>query len=63
MDVNDLRSLITVISFLLFICIVMWAWSSRRQPDFEALARLPLEDDEPLLAAASTADQHKGHQS
>jgi cytochrome c oxidase cbb3-type subunit IV len=48
MDVNELRSIITVVSFLLFIGIVCWAWSSRSKTDFDEAARLPLEDDQPL---------------
>ena len=47
MDVNDLRSIITVVSFLLFVGIVCWAWSSSRKADFDEAARLPLEDDNP----------------
>jgi len=48
MDVNDLRSIITVVSFLLFVGIVCWAWSSSRKADFDEAARLPLDDDQPL---------------
>ncbi len=45
MDINLIRSLITVVLFVLFIGIVLWAWSNARRADFEAAARLPLEDD------------------
>lgn len=45
MDINLIRSLITVVLFVLFIGIVLWAWSHARRADFEAAARLPLEDD------------------
>ncbi|MGE0559218.1 MAG: cbb3-type cytochrome oxidase subunit 3 [Burkholderiales bacterium] len=45
MDINLLRSLITAVLFAVFIGIVMWAWSKGRREDFEAAARLPLEDD------------------
>jgi cytochrome c oxidase cbb3-type subunit 4 len=48
MDINVLRSIITVVSFLVFIGIVCWAWSARRKDDFEAAARMPLDDDYPL---------------
>lgn len=33
-DVNTLRSLATVTSFVTFIGIVWWAWSKRRASDF-----------------------------
>ena len=59
MDVNDLRSLITVVSFLLFIGIVCWAWSGKRRADFEAAARLPLEDDYPSDTPLPSGKQGK----
>jgi len=45
MDVNTLRSLTTVISLLVFLGIVWWAWSKSRKTDFEQAARLPFEQD------------------
>ena len=45
MDINDLRSIVTVISLLTFVGIVVWAWSKRNQADFDEAARLPFGDD------------------
>jgi cytochrome c oxidase cbb3-type subunit 4 len=45
MDVNLMRSVITTVLFVAFIGIVLWAWGKGRRADFEAAARLPLEDD------------------
>ncbi|MBX9902823.1 MAG: cbb3-type cytochrome c oxidase subunit 3 [Burkholderiales bacterium] len=45
MDVNLMRSIITTVLFVVFIGIVLWAWSKGRRADFEAAARLPLDDD------------------
>ncbi len=45
MDVNLLRSVITAVLFVVFVGIVLWAWSKGRRADFEAAARLPLDDD------------------
>jgi cytochrome c oxidase cbb3-type subunit IV len=45
MDVNLMRSVITAVLFVVFIGIVLWAWSKGRRADFEAAARLPLDDD------------------
>lgn len=39
------RGLITLALLVLFIRLTMWAWSSRRKPLFDSLARLPLEED------------------
>ncbi len=45
MDINLMRSIWTVVLFAVFLGIVWWAWSGRRKSDFEAAARLPLDDD------------------
>ncbi|MGE0099742.1 MAG: cbb3-type cytochrome oxidase subunit 3 [Hydrogenophaga sp.] len=45
MDINDLRSIMTVISLLTFLGIVAWAWSRRNQDRFDEAARLPFEDE------------------
>lgn len=44
-DINTLRSLATVVSFVVFIGIVLWAWSKRRAADFSDAAKLPFEQD------------------
>ena len=45
MDINDLRSIVTVISLLTFLGIVAWAWSRRNKDRFEEAARLPFQDE------------------
>ena len=45
MDINEFRGLITAITFIAFIGVWIWAWSSRRKADFDASAQLPLEED------------------
>ena len=45
MDINDFRSAITVISLLIFVGIVVWAWSKRNQAGFDEAAQLPFKDD------------------
>ena len=39
------HSVWTVVVFLIFIGIVLWAWSGKRKDRFDEAARLPLEDD------------------
>lgn len=46
MDINTLRSLVTVASLVCFIGIVWWAWSGRNREAFEQAAQLPFESDE-----------------
>lgn len=45
MDINTLRILATVVSFAVFIGIVVWAWQRRKTSDFKEAANLPFTDD------------------
>ena len=45
MDINDIRSLMTVIAFATFVGIVVWAYSGGTRQRFEEAARLPFEED------------------
>ena len=46
MDINTLRSIVTVVTFLVFIGIVVWAWSGRNAKGFDGAAQLPFKQDE-----------------
>lgn len=46
-DLNTLRSIVTVVSFFAFISIVLWAWAGCNQAGFEEAAHLPFEQDSP----------------
>lgn len=46
MDINTLRSIVTVATFLVFLGIVAWAWSSRNAKSFDEAAQLPFTQDE-----------------
>jgi cytochrome c oxidase cbb3-type subunit 4 len=45
MDINDMRSVMTLVGFLTFIGIIVWAWSKRNKADFDEAARLPFKDE------------------
>ena len=45
MDAGDWRGVFTIVMFLMFIGICLWAWSSRRKADFDEAAQLPLDDE------------------
>jgi len=53
-DINDIRSVLTVLALLSFLGIVVWAYSARRQHGFDAAARSVLEDtdEQEMLATA-----------
>jgi cytochrome c oxidase cbb3-type subunit IV len=46
MDINDLRSIVTLLLFVAFIGIVAWAWSRRNKTRFDEAARLPFADEQ-----------------
>ena len=51
MDINDLRSVMTVISLLTFLAIVWWAYGMKgNQKRFEEAANLPFDDERADLA-------------
>lgn len=47
MDLNTLRSIVTVLLLVVFIGIVWWAFSRRNKKRFEQDALLPFEGEEP----------------
>ena len=57
MDINDLRSIVTVLTVICFVGILAWAYSSRRNRVYEEAAMLPLEDDPPAPAGGRDAGQ------
>lgn len=53
-----MRSVMTVVAFLTFIGIVWWAWSARKQGDFELAARSILNEDDCAAALVNVNDRH-----
>lgn len=45
MDLNDLRSAVTLFSFCFFIALATWAWRPSRRADLDAAAQLPFLGD------------------
>jgi cytochrome c oxidase cbb3-type subunit 4 len=53
MDINDLRSLITLLVFFAFIGIVVWSYSAKRKRSFDQAANSVFdEDDAPRSGSA-----------
>ncbi len=46
MDINLLRSAVTVVAFALFVAILVWAYLPAQRQRFEDAASLPLRDEE-----------------
>jgi cytochrome c oxidase cbb3-type subunit 4 len=60
MDINDLRSITTVLMLAIFVGIVWWAYSAKSKAAFEEAGRLPLDDDE--LDVVQREQRGSGHQ-
>jgi cytochrome c oxidase cbb3-type subunit IV len=48
MDVNDVRNLVTLLSFVIFAAIVRWAVSPRNRVRFDEAQQLPFIGEEPV---------------
>ena len=57
MDINDLRIIATVLSFVMFISIVVWAYSGKRKRAFDEAAALPIDDEDQTASNGRTAGQ------
>ena len=44
LDVELLSGIVTLVWFLAFVGLCVWAWSPRRHRDYTAAARMPLDD-------------------
>lgn len=51
MNPGNLSGVMTILAFVAFLGVVYWAFGAKRKGDFDAAARLPLEDDQPLPPA------------
>jgi cytochrome c oxidase cbb3-type subunit 4 len=59
MDINWLRSLITVAAFAAFLGIVWWAYAPSRRQRFERDAMLPFEEAECVRAVTPRVGDEK----
>jgi cytochrome c oxidase cbb3-type subunit 4 len=57
MDINDLRSAFTVLSLVVFIGVVWWAYSDRRKVAYDEAARLPLDDEDNVLFVTNDREE------
>jgi cytochrome c oxidase cbb3-type subunit 4 len=48
----------TVALVILFLAIVVWAWSGKRKQTFERAARMPLEDDDVAQKHSTGGNRH-----
>jgi cytochrome c oxidase cbb3-type subunit 4 len=57
-DVNDWRSLVTVLSLAMFVGLMVWTWARKRQDAFKEAAQLPFLDSRfPSVPAPDASEQ------
>ena len=59
MDINDLRSIFTVLAFIAFVGIIWWAYSDRRKQTYDAAAMLPFDDDSQFVPQVTETKERK----
>jgi cytochrome c oxidase cbb3-type subunit 4 len=55
MDINDLRSILTVAGLIFFLAIVGWAYGKGSKKGFEEAANLPFAENDDQGAASRTS--------
>lgn len=55
MDINDLRSIVTVAGLLCFLAIVIWAYGKGSRKGFDEAANLPFAEGDDDGAASRTS--------
>jgi cytochrome c oxidase cbb3-type subunit 4 len=59
-SVSFVQSVWTVIALVIFIGIVVWAFSKRKKADFDRAGRMALDDDEPVKESIKKASTSGG---
>jgi cytochrome c oxidase cbb3-type subunit 4 len=57
MDINSIRSIVTVAAFVCFVGIFLWAWSSGVREGFARAAQIPFDEDGSLDPGSPEARQ------
>jgi cytochrome c oxidase cbb3-type subunit 4 len=60
MSVSFVQSVWTVIAMVVFIGIVIWAYSKRKKADFEKAGRMAMDDDKPVNDSMNKAATTSG---
>ncbi len=57
--ITQIQVVWTVVVMIIFIAIVVWAWSGRRKDSFNEAANIPLEEENFLQEEIKTAEVNK----
>ena len=60
MDFTLIDSILTVVVMVVFVGIVLWAWSGKRAKSFDEAAHLPFTEDKPVTREKITKENTHG---
>jgi cytochrome c oxidase cbb3-type subunit 4 len=60
MDYSLILSIWTIVVMVLFIGIVLWAWSGKRKQRFDDAANIPFAEDEEVLTDSDSRENSHG---
>lgn len=60
MDMELIQSIWTVVAFVIFVGIVLWAYSSKQKNAFDQVANSLLEDDDSISAKPAAGEKNNG---
>jgi cytochrome c oxidase cbb3-type subunit 4 len=60
MDLTLIDSILTIVVMLVFIGIVLWAWSGKRKQQFDEAASIPFNEDVPAPTARTSKENSHG---
>ena len=58
MDYSLMQSIWTLVVLVLFVGIVIWAWSGKRKQEFDEAANIPFDEDDRPAATTSKENSH-----
>jgi cytochrome c oxidase cbb3-type subunit 4 len=58
MDDSLIQSVWTLVVLVLFVGIVIWAWSSKRKQEFDEAANIPFHEDDTSAEKTSKENSH-----
>lgn len=59
-DISLIQSIWTVVVMVLFVGIVLWAYSGKRRADFEKMGNIPFEEDQAPGIPESSKEKNNG---
>jgi cytochrome c oxidase cbb3-type subunit 4 len=60
MDFTLIDSILTIVVMVVFVGIVLWAWSGKRTEAFNEAAHLPFTEDSPVSTQKVTKEKSHG---